>query len=151
LDVPALMSLAGVLIALGLTQPALETRTFIFWRNEYSLLGNVLELRRDGRTAQWIALATCSIVYPAGKLLLLVYFWLMPSPRAWRSRSIRILRLLGRWSMLDVITIAAVLVAGYAVGPIDARPRVGLYFFAGGILSMMWVTLTMDHLARKTR
>ncbi|MHC4991465.1 MAG: paraquat-inducible protein A [Planctomycetota bacterium] len=149
IEVPALLLASGVLLALGITMPALETRTFFFWREEYSISMNVAELHREGRRPAAFILAACAIVYPATKLLLLGYFWTMPFPRRWRSTAIRLLRLLGRWAMVDVFTISAIIVASSTIGPIHAKPKVGLYLYACGIIALMLVTLLMDRMARR--
>lgn len=149
IDIPLLLCLSGLLLGYGLTLPALETRTLLFWRDEYSILTNILELGRTDRQFAAAILAGCSIVYPASKLLVLIYFWLMPFPFRWRSRLIRFLHLLGRWSMVDVFTISAIVLASATIGPLEATPQIGLFCFAGGMIALMLVSLLMDRLARK--
>jgi paraquat-inducible protein A len=147
MDVPVLLFATGVLIISGIAMPALETRTLFFWRDEYSVLMNVVELGRDGQRTAAAILAVCSIAYPLAKLAALVWFWLMPFPDRWRSRLIRLLRLLGRWSMIDVFAITAIILGSLAIGPIDSEPQLGLYVYAAGVLCLMVATLLMDRMA----
>jgi len=149
IDIPFLLITAAALLAVGITMPALETRTLFFWRDEYSIYMNILRLGREGKQAAATILAVCSIVYPAAKLLVLAYFWLMPFPHAWRFRVIRLLRLLGRWAMVDVFAITAIVLGSLAIGPLDATPRLGLYVYAAGILTLMLASLLMDGVASK--
>ena len=147
-DIPLLLAASGGLLALGLMLPAMQTRTAFFWRDEYSIYMNVLRMSREGRHTAATVLAICSIAYPLAKLALLGYFWLMPFPAAWRSGIIRLLRLLGRWSMVDVFAMSAIILASMTMGPLDATPKLGLYLYAGGILTLMLTSLLMDRLAR---
>ncbi len=149
IDVPALLLAAAGLLTAGIVLPALETRTLFFWRDEYSVLMNVVELHREGKEVAAMILALCSIVYPASKLVALAFFWVAPFPQRSRFRLIRTLRLLGRWSMLDVFAMTAIVVGSFAIGPVNSTPRPGLYLYAGGILCLMLVTLLMDVLARR--
>lgn len=147
-DIPLLLIAAGALLTTGMMLPALETRTLFFWRQEYSIVMNVVDLEREGKRVAAVILGLCSIAYPVSKLLMLGYFWLMPFPHSWRFQVIRLLRLLGRWSFIDVLAVTAIVVCSLTIGPMDASPRVGLYLYAGGVLCLMIVTLLMDRLAR---
>lgn len=148
-DVPLLLLAAGALLAAGMTLPALETRTLFFWHHEYSVVMNVIDLDRQGKRTAAVILGLCAIVYPVSKLLMLGYFWLMPFPPAWRFQLIRLLRLLGRWSMVDVFALTAIVVGSLTIGPVDSSPQLGLFLYAGGIICLMVVTLLMDRLARR--
>jgi len=150
-DVPVLLLLSGGLILAGLLLPAFETRTLIFWRSEYSILLNVQQLSRDDKHAAATILALCSVVYPAAKLATMTFFWLFPFPYRWRFRVIALLRVLGRWALVDVLTIVTVVLASLTIGPLEATPQIGLYLFAGGILCLMFVSLQMERLARYGR
>lgn len=146
---PLLLLATGAMLALGLMLPAMQTRTALFWRDEYSIYMNVLRMSREGRQSTAAILAICSIAYPLAKLGLLGYFWLMPFPDRWRAGIIRLLRLLGRWSMVDVFAMSAIILASMTIRPLDATPKIGLYLYAGGILTLMFTALLMDRLARK--
>lgn len=148
LDIPFLLVASGVLLGVGITLPALETRTLFFWRDEYSIYMNVMDLSREGRQIAATILAACAIIYPVSKLILLGLFWLFPFPYVWRSRFIRLLRLLGRWSMVDVFAITAIVLGSLTIGPLNASPKIGLFLYSGGIISLMLVSLLMDRLAR---
>lgn len=151
LDIPLLLLGSAGLLALGLVLPAMQTRTALFWRDEYSIYMNVLRMSREGRQTAATVLGICSIAYPLAKLSLLGYFWLMPFPDRWRSGIIRLLRLLGRWSMIDVFAMTAIILASMTIGPMDATPKIGLYLYAGGILLLMFTSLLMDRMARRGR
>lgn len=150
LDVPLLLFVTAALLTFGLTTPALETRTLILWRDEYSILHNIQQLYHDDKLTAACILAACSVVYPATKLALLWFFWLLPFPASWRMGSIRLIRLLGRWCMVDVLTITAIVLASLSIGPLKAEPKIGLYLYAAGVLCLMFVGLLIDRLARRS-
>lgn len=149
IDVPVLLIAAACMLAAGVVLPALETRTLFFWHDEFSVIDNVVELNRRGQRIAAATLGVCSIVYPVSKLITLGLFWITPFPHRWRSRIIRLLRLLGRWSMLDVLTMTAIIVGSLTIGPVRSTPKIGLYLYAGGIICLMIVTLLMDRLAAR--
>ncbi len=58
LDVPLLLSASLVLLAEGLTMPALQITAFIFWRSEFSILENIQRLYEGDRRPAGIVLET---------------------------------------------------------------------------------------------
>src|SRR5262245_56637117 len=114
-DIPMLLGGSAILIGLGVVTPAVKTQT-LFWKDEYSILLNVKQMSSDGRHAAAAIIAVCSVAYPAAKLGLLTFFWLCPFPAKWRWRSIQFIRLLGRWSMVDVFTIVSIVLASLTIG-----------------------------------
>ncbi len=150
-DVPVLLLASGGLILAGLLLPAFETRTLLLWRDEYSILLNVQALSQQDKHVAATILALCSVVYPALKFGMLAFFWLLAFPYRWRARVISLLRVFGRWAMVDVFTIVTVVLASLTVGPLEATPQIGLYLYAGGIICLMFVALQMDRLARYGR
>ena len=82
---PLLLSAALVLIAQGLTMPALEIRAFIFWRDEFTILENIENLYRKDRLPAALILGAASVAYPAMKILAMFFLWLAPFPARWRS------------------------------------------------------------------
>jgi uncharacterized paraquat-inducible protein A len=150
LDIPMLLVASTALLGLGLITPAVETQA-LFWRNEYSILLNLRQMSDEGRHVAAAIIAMCSVVYPATKLALLFFFWLFPFPAKWRWKSIQFIRVLGRWSMVDVFTIVAILLGSMTIGPLEATPRAGLFLYAAGMLCLMLVALLMDRMARCKR
>lgn len=147
IDIPVLLTLSAALIGLGLMLPAVETRALV-WRDEYSILLNIKQLSREGKQTAAAILTLCSIGYPVIKFTLLGFFWLFPFPPSWRWRSIQLIRLLGRWAMVDVLAMTSIVVASVTIGPLHATPRIGLFLFAAGILCLGAAGYLMDRLAR---
>ena len=148
-DVPLLLAVSIVLLAQGLTMPAMEIRAFFFWRDQYSILANIEHLFEHKRRAAAIILAAGSVVYPAVKIVGLLLMWILPFPAWWRRVLVRALRLLGRWSMVDVAAVAAIVVGSRVIGPLNAKPLPGVYIYAVGIIILMIATILMDRLTRR--
>jgi paraquat-inducible protein A len=155
LDIPALLGLSMVLLQQGLTQPAMEMQAkflfFVLWRDEYSILSNIAHFWEQGRPEASLILAACSVAYPLIKILMLFYLLLAPFPPRCRRRVVRLLRLLGRWSLVDVMAVAAIVLGSRVIFLLEARPLRGLYVYAVGILVLMFATMLMDRLAREKR
>ena len=151
-DVPLLLSISLVLLARGLTMPAMEIRTLIFWVDRESIISNIQNLYLHGKLPAAIALAGCSIVYPVLKISVLFFLWLAPFPATWRRRLVRLLRLLGRWSLMDVLAVTAIVAGSRTLGfLVDVRPLGGIYVYGVSILLLMIATVLMDRLARHGR
>ena len=151
LDIPLLLSASLVLLAKGLTMPALQITAFIFWRSEYTILENIQRLCEGDRRAAGLVLAACSVAYPLAKIALLFSLWLLPAPVRWRRGCVRLLRLLGRWAMLDVLAITALVVGSRSIFLVEAEPLAGIYVYAAAIVVLMLATMLMDTLAGNGR
>ncbi len=147
-DVPLMLSISLVLLAQGLTMPVMRITAFIFWRSEYTIIENILNLYESDRRPAAIVLAVGAVAYPAMKIMALFFLWLAPFPARWRRRFVRLLRLLGRWSMLDVMAITVLVVGSSSIFLVEAKPLTGIYVYAASILVLMFSTVLMDTLAR---
>lgn len=150
IEIPILIVLSTVLIGVGLMMPAVQTQA-LFWRNEYSVLLNIKQFSREGKHAAAMILALCAVGYPATKIGLLSFFWLFPFPAKWRACSIQFIRMLGRWGMVDVMTMTSIVLASLTIGPLKATPQLGLFLYASGIMCLMFVGLLMSRLSRVER
>jgi uncharacterized paraquat-inducible protein A len=151
-DIPLLLSISLVLLARGLTMPAMEIRTLIFWVDQYSIISNIQNLYAHGKRPAAVALTLCSIAYPMLKIGALFFLWLAPFPATWRSRCVHLLRMLGRWSLLDVLVVTAIVAGSRTIGfLVDAGPLPGIYVYGGAIIVLMIATVLMDRLAQHGR
>ncbi len=90
-------------------------------------------------------------MYPLLKIFALFFLWFIPFPADWRRILLRLLRLLGRWSMLDVMAVTAIVLASRVIGPLAAKPLPGAFVYAVGICVLMIATVLMDLLSRSPR
>jgi len=151
--VPALLVGAATL-ALGLsyTLPTVTFRTITSKTPEvYSIWGGIVSLWRDGNVVLAPIVLLFSIVFPVAKLAALG--WVLGSAaRAARSggpgaqRDLRPLvewlRMLGKWSMLDVLIIA-LFVGSIRIGLATASSLVGIHVFCAAIVLSMLASATL--------
>jgi len=137
---------ALVLLGLGLWLPAIRIVRMRLFAGEYSLLGTVGLL---WQTHQWflaLLIGLFTVVTPALKLVVLGWLWAIrhrAMTHAWRM--IGVIDTLGKWSMLDVLVVAILVVTLQGGFWVRAQPRAGLWLFAAATL----LTMLMSSLARR--
>lgn len=147
-EIPLLLALSAVLLPLGLVLPTVElSRLAGLSGTTYSVLTGILTLVRDGNPFLGLLIFTFSVVFPIIKLTMLVVIWFHGMEPERRERALHALRVLGKWSMLDVFVVVA-LVGAIQFGFLaTATPRIGIYLFSAAILSCMLVTFLESRLA----
>lgn len=145
--VPIGLGAALALLVAGLLLPVLRIEKLVFWEDDYSIIDGALSLWRNGHWILSTIILAFSVVFPAAKLLGLLAVWFTPLHDARRARIIRLIDLLGRWSMLDVFVVAVTIVLTSSRAALDAVPRAGLYVFTGAVVLSMLITLEMERLA----
>jgi len=136
---------ALVLFPIGIMMPMVAIERFGH-RQETSIVGGVSELLSSGHGILAAVILLCSIVFPALKLagLLVLSIERIPFGVRARARTWRLLEVTGRWGMLDVLLVAA-LVAAVKLGDlvsIDTGP--GLYAFAGTVVLSLVASALWD-------
>tara|TARA_R110002096_G_scaffold82110_14_gene191027 strand:- start:2102 stop:2620 length:519 start_codon:yes stop_codon:yes gene_type:complete len=132
----ALLILGSVLLPLGLTLPILETQRFIFWREAYSLIDVARALVQGDDVLLAFVVIVFSIIFPVLKLFGLVRLHLAAPARINRTEA-RLIEMLGKWTMMDVLIAALVVFTLGRSGVASAVELPGLYFFAGAAACMM--------------
>ena len=131
---------AGLLIW-SYTLPTVTFQRLAAERETYSIYGGIESLWEDGNWVLASIVFFFSMIWPIAKLA--TQFWLQLGgvPPQRRKRAVEWLRLLGRWSMLDVF------VVGIFVGAIrfgflaEGSSRPGIHVFALAILLSMVSTI----------
>lgn len=145
--VPAGLVVALGLLVTGLLLPVLRIEKLVLWEDDYSIIDGAISLWRNGHWFLSAVILAFSVVFPALKLLGLLGVWFAPLHENRRARIIRLIDLLGRWSMLDVFVVAVTIVLTSSRAALDAQPRAGLYVFTGAVVLSMLITLEMERLA----
>ena len=139
-----LLVLASLLLAVGLTTPMLTISQFILIKTSFSVISGVYELFKNGNLLLFFVVAGFSIVLPILKLWVL--FRLLGDNAADNPAMTRYLHLMhdyGRWSMLDVLVVA-VLVVAVKLGTIASiEIHYGLSVFGAAVLLIMFITHRM--------
>jgi paraquat-inducible protein A len=144
----ALVVCLGLLVA-GLSLPLLHTTQLLFWQSHYSVWTGIVSLWHQGEYLLAIVVFLFSMIFPFIKLGALATIWFRPLTAAARTRLLRGLEGLGKWSMLDVFVVA-ILIVLVKLGPLaSVQPRVGVYLFTAAIVTSMLTTMAIDRLARR--
>lgn len=131
----AILALAAlVTLAVGVASPFLsmtklgETRVF-------SLVGGIVELFRSGNTLIGVVLLVFSVLFPFAKLLALLAATsrLVPLSTRARKRLHHLAAVTGKYSLLDILVVAIVIVVVKFRGLAEARAMYGTTIFCVAI------------------
>lgn len=129
-----LIAVSAFSLALGITQPLMRFEHLIFFSRTPSLIEMVQQLwaSEDALLAGVVALF--SIAFPAGKIVAaqVVLTGTDGNPQI-RARMRRLLGIVSKWSMMDVLVVALVIVAAKTSGLADAFTQPGLWFYATSV------------------
>ena len=132
-----LLLIGPFFLALGLTLPLVRFKKLYFFEETPSLTAIVTTLWRDGSFLLALLVGLFSAVFPKVKLFA-VAVEAVATGRSdgRRGLSTHWLPLLSKWSMMDVMLVALVIVVAKTSGVADAFTQPGLWFYAGSALSV---------------
>ncbi|MBM4106468.1 MAG: paraquat-inducible protein A [Phycisphaerae bacterium] len=135
--------LALVVASLALYVPAVTLPVMTLSRlgheTSTSILGGIDALWQDGHWALAVVVGVCSVIVPLGKLVALLVLSSRRSGPPPRSL-LAVLELTGRWGMLDVLLVAA-LVAAVKLGElVQIEPAPAILAFAGCVAASIVAT-----------
>ncbi|MFG0328630.1 MAG: paraquat-inducible protein A [Phycisphaerales bacterium] len=124
-----------VLLAVAFASPFLSVTKFGN-AETYTLPGGVLRLFREGHTVIAAVLFLFSIVFPVLKLILTMVSTtrLARLSDQARRRMVRFAIVTGKYSMLDILVVAVLIVAIQVDGLASVRPGIGVSLFTGAII-----------------
>ena len=135
----ALLLLTSILFPLGLLLPAVETTRVWLWRGEHSIASCGLALLEAEEYALAGIVWVFSLLFPAIKL---TWMWRLQFRRSAPPgpAQLRLLELLGKWSMADVLVIALLVLTVRGNFVFGAAPLPGLFVFALAVALSMLVS-----------
>lgn len=145
-EVPVLLVLAAVTLAIGYVLPLMRIETLVFWQDDYTLLTSIRGLWDHGDYALAVIIFIFSILFPVTKLIAMGVLWWKAFDDQLRRRVGFAVSLLGKWSMLDVFVCALLIVMTQSKSFVDASPRAGLFIFAAAIALSMVVSIIIEYL-----
>src|ERR1043166_8475925 len=133
--VPIALVGAAICLVAGITLPIMRvSRLFVFYR-PISIIDAVRILFADGDWMTATVIALFSIAVPAAKLCALLLAWIrlqrghsIPTRLLWAVDS------LGRWSLLDVVIVALVIVVLKSGSFTDATSAPAIYPFVAAVV-----------------
>jgi len=147
--VPFLLGVAILALPFALLLPTLTlSQAGGLSKSTFSIATGVVDLARRGSLSLALIIFTFSFAFPLVKVAALSFVWFRRMRPATRERLLQTLRVLGKWSMLDVFVVA-VFVGAVRFGFLaSATPRFGIYLFSGVVLLSMLITYLELRLAR---
>jgi Uncharacterized paraquat-inducible protein A len=142
------MVLAPFCLALGIVLPLMRFETLYVFNREPSLAGIVSSLYRDGDLALAAIVFLVSIAFPILKMLVVMARPLGLAPE--EGRAARLLPHLARWSLMDVLLVAVVIVAAKTGGIATALTQPGLWFYALSALLAVVAHMLGERVARES-
>ncbi|HET7370466.1 MAG TPA: paraquat-inducible protein A [Gammaproteobacteria bacterium] len=148
-----LLLIALAMLAFNLDRPILHVEKFWVFEHSVSIWSGMQALYRADEWLLGSLILVFSIIVPIGKNLLLIAFLFA---RPWLGRRgdwlVRLLAALGRWSMLDVLIVAVVVVSLRLGAVAQADILSPLYWFVASVLLTNAVSTALDwSLARRQR
>lgn len=132
---PVLFIAAPVLFAFGIVLPLVTFEKLYFFKDNPSLLGIVSSLFDNGDYALAVLVALFSIAFPLAKMVAIAAEALSP-PEGEKGWFARLVPILTKWSMMDVMLVAIVIAAAKTSGLARAFTETGLWCYAGSALMM---------------
>tara|TARA_R110000751_G_scaffold234229_3_gene335574 strand:+ start:199799 stop:200335 length:537 start_codon:yes stop_codon:yes gene_type:complete len=145
---PILLFAGPFCLALGLTLPLVRFEKLYFFEETPSLIQIIWTLGQDGNLLLAVLVALFSAIFPVAKLLT-VLFEAASKPDREKSGPAflrGVFPLLSKWSMMDVMLVALVIVAAKTSGVADAFTQPGLWFYAASALAV-----TLSHFLLQKR
>ena len=136
-----LLGIATVLFILGVYLPMFTIKTFIIFENSVSIISGTIKLFADGQFLLFLVVFGFSIVLPTMKIY--VIFRLLASNAFNNQRQRRYLELIhkyGRWSMLDVMVVAILVVTVKLGAVASVQVHSGLFIFGLAVILIMYIT-----------
>ncbi|MFT6491109.1 MAG: paraquat-inducible protein A [Parvibaculaceae bacterium] len=137
-----------VLVALGLTQPALTVSAFWVYDTQISIFQGIQSFFNQGQVALGLLVLAVSVVFPILKILISLAALLVAQPgKVGTERLLTGLIWLGKWSMTDVFVFALMVLVlnGQIISSADIHQGVAL-FAAGVLLSALGTSMVRRRL-----
>lgn len=141
---------ASISFALGVSLPLMRFESFYVFSTDASLVEVIVSLFADGDVVLALLVGLVSIVFPLMKLLLLAAEEIAGEAQPGQEALTRLVPVLSKWSMMDVLLVAIVIFATKSSGLPQAFTQPGLWFYAGSSLAVAALSgLNAGRLARK--
>ncbi|MEO1067275.1 MAG: paraquat-inducible protein A [Pseudomonadota bacterium] len=138
-----LVAAATLTFFLGITQPLMVFEKLFFWEEQASLVEIVQQLWLDQSWPLALVVGGFSILLPLIKLVYLGTASLAPAlltSAPWMS----FLSHLSKWSMMDVLIVAIIIVATKTSGLAKATAQPGLWYFMVSVILMAVATVLVQ-------
>jgi paraquat-inducible protein A len=143
--------LTVVCLIAGQVLPGVTIESLGIEPDHYSVFGGVADLWTKGNRILAVVLFSFSVVFPALKCLALGWMWFIPMGAKRRAQVGHWLKPLGKWSMLDMFVVGALVGAVQLGNPLiqlaTAYPEPAAYLFASAVLLSLVLSFWIARLA----
>lgn len=129
------------LLLAGFVSPMLTLTKLVFFQHSLSILTGVTELLKNGQYVLFVIIFFFSVMLPLLKIFVL--FRITSSgirEPGTMQRYLHLMHEYGRWSMLDVMVVAVLIVTVKLGAIASIEIHYGLYVFAVSVLLIMFIT-----------
>ncbi|WP_230172257.1 paraquat-inducible protein A [Rhizobium sp. CECT 9324] len=130
----SLLILAPGFLALGISLPLMRFESLYVFSEEPSLITIIASLWQGGDVLLSVIVGLVSVVFPWIKLIGLAAEHLNCVERQAGGWVEKLVPVLSRWSMMDVLLVALVIFAAKTTGLAQAFSQPGLWFYAGSVV-----------------
>ncbi|MCB1672103.1 MAG: paraquat-inducible protein A [Pseudomonadales bacterium] len=133
-----------VMLIAGLFMPVATTERLLAEPDTYSILGGIRNLLENGNTSLALAITGFSVIFPIAKYIVILLIALRRGTLIAQGRVLRLLRFLGKWSMLDTFVIAVTFGAANLGILSDVQVRWGIYLYGAAVLISILVSVLLS-------
>ncbi len=145
-----LLLLALALLVIGVSAPLLTLEKMYFFENTVTLITTVKGLFIQKDWFLFIVIGVFSLCIPVIKIAGLVLILNMEyAKHSFLDKTLHIIELVGKWSMLDVFVVALLLVSVKLGVLAKVEVHYGLYAFAASVLITMSISLWIYLLSKQ--
>ena len=145
-----LLMFALACLVIGVSAPLLTLEKMYFFENTVTLLSTVKGLFLQKEWFLFIVIAVFSLCIPIIKIAGLVLILnLEYAKNSFLDKTLHVIEMVGKWSMLDVFVVALLLVSVKLGVLAKVEVHYGLYAFATSVLITMSISLWIYTLSKK--
>ena len=138
------------LLLIAYVAPLMTVRKVYLFSETFSLLGTLISLLTEQEWGLSLILILFSFVFPIAKIGLAIVMWFILDYRGkFLPRILFLVERTGKWSMLDVLIVALIIVGLKASFITDVAVHPGIYLFAGSLILSMIITARINALMRR--
>jgi paraquat-inducible protein A len=131
----------------GLVLPIIHLRTgwWIFTIDDAtnSVLGGIEHLLANNNYFLAFVILAFSVIFPIIKIYILWTAWFGSISHAEAVKKVKIMSLVGHWSMLDVFVVGLIVVVTELSAVAQANCEIGVYFFCAHVVSILTFTMIL--------
>lgn len=162
--VRALVLIAAAFLGIGLVAPCMSIVTnfgryegwlrllapdMVRGQQEYSLLGGIFAIMQNGNVALGLLLLAFSCVFPTLKLMLMAWTNEALAQGRPAGRMFRLAHHAGKFSMLDVMVLALLVIAIKGLPSSELRLEWGVWAFAGSVVLSLVISLLLHRMEHR--